>query len=92
MLTEGDDDTTTTHSKKLGSRKPNQFDKMMMQGAFRKKQGVVKNDVQMKFYYDEGQAKDGLPRDLIDFYLEERFNIVLGKDNSNLASANLAHL
>ena len=56
-------------------KSPN-VDKLMQKGAYRKKQGVVKNEKQMKFYYDD--SKRELHSDLVDFYLKDRFNIVLG--------------
>ena len=79
-MTDPDEDAPTRVSKL--THKTSQFDKMMTQGAFRKKQGVVKNDQQMKFYHKESDSKEAIPKDLIDFYLEERFNIHLGQRNA----------
>ena len=31
------------------------FDKMMQKGSYRKKQGVIKNERQLKFYYDDNK-------------------------------------
>ena len=53
----------------------------MFRGTFRKKQGVVKNERQMPFYYDES-SKHELSYDLVDYYLKDRFGIVLGNQKS----------
>ena len=52
------------------------MDQMFDKGAFRQKTGIIKENVQMKFYHDD---EIGMPMDAVDNYLLDRYNIVLNE-------------
>ena len=50
---------------------------MFKKGFFRQKTGIIKEHVQMKFYHDSENIE---PKDVVDHYLFDKYNIVLNTD------------